>query len=431
MGNQEIQGAAVVTELAADMAANATSFQIASAASWPAGGSRDFVVTIGRGTASEERILCASRAGLVITVATGGRGYDGTAATAHTTGDAVEHGLAGATIQELIDHMHDDGRDDHSQYLTPAEYAALHNTTSAHGSSVVDHGLILGLADDDHTQYMRADGTRHDLQARHGTAVIADDAITTAKILNANVTQAKLANDSVGSAQIIADNVGTSEIAPLAVTSAEIANDAVIAGKIAPAAVEAGDLAAGAISLIGEFGGTAIRPVIYCTSGSRPGSVIEGQLIYESDTDQVMRWSGTKWHCVSAKEFRYTAAGTGQGYAGAGPFTVTGVITITDPFGVGVPYRVWTWATILIGGTNGESWDMEVRLPSGGTIISSTRAGVVGGYAHGVTEEAHHDMPDGGEITMSGALQRVVGSNGASTFTDARFLRIQARAIPL
>ena len=49
------------------------------------------------------------------------------------------------------------------------------------------------------------------------TAQIDDDAITTAKILDANVTNAKMATDSVDTAQIVDD----------AVTSAKIAADAV------------------------------------------------------------------------------------------------------------------------------------------------------------------------------------------------------------
>lgn len=62
---------------------------------WPTGaGSRPFVAVIGRGTASEEKILCSSRAGNVLTVMSGGtngRAFDGTTITSHAINDEIEH----------------------------------------------------------------------------------------------------------------------------------------------------------------------------------------------------------------------------------------------------------------------------------------------------------------------------------------------------
>ena len=76
-------------------------FTIASTTGWvetigshigsPLGTSGNFVITLDYGTASEEKVLCASLSGTTVTVATGGRGYDGTTATTHaaTTGTVV------------------------------------------------------------------------------------------------------------------------------------------------------------------------------------------------------------------------------------------------------------------------------------------------------------------------------------------------------
>ena len=63
---------------------------------WPTGtGGTPFYVVIDRGTASEEKILCASRSGNTLTVfddgVTNGRGADDTSVTAHSNNAVIEH----------------------------------------------------------------------------------------------------------------------------------------------------------------------------------------------------------------------------------------------------------------------------------------------------------------------------------------------------
>ena len=63
---------------------------------WPTGASgRPFYVVIDRGNVSEEKILCTSRSGNVITVyddgILNGRGADGTQATSHASNSVIEH----------------------------------------------------------------------------------------------------------------------------------------------------------------------------------------------------------------------------------------------------------------------------------------------------------------------------------------------------
>ena len=70
------------------------------------------------------------------------------------------------------------------------------------------------------------------LQGNIGTAQIADNAITTAKILNANVTTAKIVNNAITTALILDDNVTTAKIPDNAITTAKILNDAVTADKL-------------------------------------------------------------------------------------------------------------------------------------------------------------------------------------------------------
>ena len=67
--------------------------------------------------------------------------------------------------------------------------------------------------------------------------VIADDAVTTTKILNANVTTAKIADDAITSAKIADDAITSALIADDAITSALIADDAITSALIADDAI--------------------------------------------------------------------------------------------------------------------------------------------------------------------------------------------------
>lgn len=76
---------------------------------------------------------------------------------------------------------------------------------------------------------------------------VADDDITTAKILNANVTADKLATNSVTTAKIVAEAVTTAKIADAQITAGKLATSAVETAKINNLAVTAAKLAADAV----------------------------------------------------------------------------------------------------------------------------------------------------------------------------------------
>ena len=77
---------------------------------WPTGVSgRPFYVVVDRNTASEEKILCASRAGNTITVfddgLTNGRGADGTSITTHSSNAEIEHVFTATDADEANAHV--------------------------------------------------------------------------------------------------------------------------------------------------------------------------------------------------------------------------------------------------------------------------------------------------------------------------------------
>lgn len=77
---------------------------------WPTGVSgRPFYVVVDRNTSSEEKILCASRAGNTITVfddgLVNGRGADGTSITTHSSNAEIEHVFTATDADEANAHV--------------------------------------------------------------------------------------------------------------------------------------------------------------------------------------------------------------------------------------------------------------------------------------------------------------------------------------
>jgi|SRR6056300_191351 hypothetical protein len=99
MKRREFLGVVEETTLSADVITTDTSIPLTSGSSYPTGSTNPFVIVINRGLSNEEKILCASRSGNTITVEE--RGYDGTTAQNHTSGDLVDHVLDANTVQSM------------------------------------------------------------------------------------------------------------------------------------------------------------------------------------------------------------------------------------------------------------------------------------------------------------------------------------------
>lgn len=169
MARRRYSSTAVDTVLASAIGASDTSLTVNSDTGYP---SVPFVIVIDPDTGSEELVLVAARSGTIFSTLT--RGYDGTAAVAHSSGAVVKHVATGLDFDEVWTHVHDtaDGHtqvshtklgdlttgDPHTQYLKEkgsglAAEIPEHTHASAAEAGQVDHGALAGLADNDHTQY--------------------------------------------------------------------------------------------------------------------------------------------------------------------------------------------------------------------------------------------------------------------------------------
>jgi len=99
MERREFLGDVEETTLSANVSNTDTSISLTSGSSYPTGSVNPFVIVINRGLINEEKILCSSRTGNTVTVSQ--RGYDGTSAQNHASGDFVDHVLDALTTQSM------------------------------------------------------------------------------------------------------------------------------------------------------------------------------------------------------------------------------------------------------------------------------------------------------------------------------------------
>lgn len=84
-------------------------FTVTLATNWPTSTDYDFFVTIDAGTAQEERVLCSARTGTTVTVATSGRGKDGTGEKNHAQGATVWPSWSAQDADESNAHIESTG----------------------------------------------------------------------------------------------------------------------------------------------------------------------------------------------------------------------------------------------------------------------------------------------------------------------------------
>jgi len=129
MGLKEYAGNAKETRLSSSLASGTTTnFTVATGggSGYPSGATAPFVVVIDPDTDLEEKILVTSRASDVFSGLS--RGYDGTTAQLHAAQAVVRHVWDAASATEASQHVNDDARDDHSQYLNTSRHGDILHT---------------------------------------------------------------------------------------------------------------------------------------------------------------------------------------------------------------------------------------------------------------------------------------------------------------
>jgi hypothetical protein len=223
-----------------------------------------FTVVIDPDTALEEIVDITAVSTNTLTIV---RGIDGSTGQAHSAGAQVRHMAIGRDYREANTH--------------------IENTTTAHGLTLANVTLSTGTGN-------------------VSTAMLASNAVTTAKITDANVTTAKIADSAITSAKIadltiatgdIADSaitsgkiatgaVGTTKIDDLSVTEGKLAANAVTSAKIADGTIVAGDLADGAVTSAKILDGTIVDADINA-SAAIDKTKISGTAITVADTGTV------------------------------------------------------------------------------------------------------------------------------------------------
>lgn len=137
---RQFAGGAKPTTLAANLGGSTADLSITgtSFANYPDGSVGPFYIVIDRGQVSEEKILCASRSGNVITVyntGTSGRGNDGTSVIAHSAGAIVEHVFTAVDADEANSHVNN---------VTSAHGLTIANVVTASGALTLTNKTISG-----------------------------------------------------------------------------------------------------------------------------------------------------------------------------------------------------------------------------------------------------------------------------------------------
>ena len=141
----------------------ATSMTVDDTSGYPA---VPFAIVIEPGTANEEVVLVTGRSGNNFTVIT--RAYDGTSASAHADLSVVKHVAIADDFRGVWDHVHDGNdanaisHDTLSGVSTDDHHSEVHAHDGVDGSGTVSHEdlINIGGGEDDHPEYILADGTR-------------------------------------------------------------------------------------------------------------------------------------------------------------------------------------------------------------------------------------------------------------------------------
>ena len=141
---REYKGNAAATSLTNTLGGATSDVQIfgSDLTNWPTGlGGKPFFVVIDRGKSNEEKILCSSRTGNMLTVfndgITNGRGADDTSVTSHMIGASLEHVFTATDASEANDHVNST-----TNVHGVADFTALADKTYADAAAAAAAGTV-------------------------------------------------------------------------------------------------------------------------------------------------------------------------------------------------------------------------------------------------------------------------------------------------
>lgn len=261
-GRKEYDGGSIRTTLAGSLTSNGLTATVADGSTLPAG-TYPFVMVIGRGTATEEKILVESRSAETLTILQ--RGYDGSTAQAHSAGEYVEHALDAYTLDQANaiattmttagdllyktttgenvafsrlaigasgNVLKSNGSAPSWGKVTASEIQAATITGTELAGSVAGSGLTGGA------------GSALAVNVDNSTLEVNTDIV---RVKASGITANEIAAGAVGSSELATDAVTATAIAAGAVGSSELATDSVTADKIAAGAVGNSELASSAV----------------------------------------------------------------------------------------------------------------------------------------------------------------------------------------
>lgn len=243
MTRRSYAGAAVETTTTGSVAGSgAVTVAIASSTGWPDGSGGKFAIVVDPGQASEEKMLVTSRSGLNLTVASGDRGYDGTSAQAHSSGAVVYLTVTAVDLDEANAHVN--------------------GTSGSHAATAISNTPAGNIA----ATTVQAAINELDTEKAAASHTQASSTITDFTEAVQDVVGALLAGSGLASVSYN-DGAGTLTITVSSISQTSLAS--------------------------------TLRLPYIVTSGTRPGSPTEGDVIYETDTNRSWRYNGSAWRWVS------------------------------------------------------------------------------------------------------------------------------------
>jgi hypothetical protein len=135
------------------------------------------------------------------------------------------------------------------------------------------------------------------------------------------------------------------------------------------------------------------QTVIVCTSGTRPGSPVEGMVVYETDTDRLSTYTGAAWQTAVATAPTWTAI---TGWTAGSNADATSVPQYSDAVNGMINLRGRVNATTTFAGAG----VLIVTLPSG-VRPNVERTWPVGrNYSASNTSDAKVSIASSGDLTL-------------------------------